>query len=264
MKQQFFLLAVVMLLCVGCSNTRQQSAPIQSVQTVQKEHWKDSVELYRQQARSGSGEAYLKLARCYYEGRGVRRDYLTMLAMAEQASWLTTTTMAQFMSTLPPAADYRLIWAGMEAALVCDDAVAYDCIMQLEQMEVSEARIIRIIRAHDDPTRQEVMWTIYHNICAESSPLEQAMACLGAVDAGNYRYASQNLLRLAESSPALWVSLGNLYAHHGPVRNDSLAAIYYAKADEYALLDNIQRHWLDEYRYYQQTKLEMKKTENVW
>ena len=261
-KQQLFFLAVV-LLCVGCSNTQPPSSTTQPVQTVQKVHWKDSVELYRQQARSGSGEAYLKLARCYYEGRGVRRDYLTMLAMAEQASLLTTTTVSKFMSTLPPAADYRLIWAGMEAALVCDDVVAYDCIMQLEHMDVSEARIIRIIRAHDDPTRQEVMWTIYHNVDAESSPLELALACIGAADAGDYQYADTTLLRLAESSPALWVSLGNLHAHHGPARNDSLAAVYYAKADEYALLNNIQRHWLDEYHYYEKTKTEMKK-ENVW
>ena len=264
MKKQLFSLVVV-LLCVGCGNTRQPAALVQSVQTTrQPSNWNDSVDLYRQQARGGSGEAYQKLARCYFEGRGVRRDYLTMLAMAERARQLTGTTVAKFMTTLPPDADYRLLWAGIEAALVCDDATAYDCIMALEHAELPEARIIRIIRAHDDPTRQEVIRTIYKNVNSESSPIEQAMACLGAVDAGNYRYASQNLLRLAESSPALWVALGNLYAHHGPARNDSLAAVYFAKADEYALLDNIQRHWLDEYRYYQQTKSEMEKTENVW
>ena len=263
MKQQLFFLIAV-LLCLGCSETRRTAVTVSQTATPRDQNWTDSVTLYRQQARQGNGQACLALARCYFYGRGVRRDYLTMLSMAERAQQLTGTTVAKFMDTLPPDADYRLLWTGIEAALVCDDATAYDCIMALEHAELPEARIIRIIRAHDDPTRQEVIRTIYKNVNSESSPVEQAMACLGAVDAGNYRYASQNLLRLAESSPALWVALGNLYAHHGPVRNDSLAAVYFAKADEYALLDNIQRHWLDEYRYYQQTKSEMKKTENVW
>jgi len=211
--------------------------------------WADSVKSYRQQACNGSGLAYLKLAHCYHKGLGVQRDYLTMVAMVELSTPLTGITMKEFTAKLPDRDDYRLIYTGIEAALANDDETAWLCITGLESMGYdSEAEIIRCFRADTTTDCHVAIRDFYRTASKEDCALKQVFACLGAVDAGDYAFVSRRLPRLAETSPALWVSLGHLYTRYGAIHNDSLAAHYYAKADEYALLPPMERRWLADYR----------------
>lgn len=196
-RLHLIILLAVALLSEGCEPRQTASVAADSLvsvnaspfQTSVRPNWEDSVELYRQQARAGSSEAYLKLAHCYHEGRGVKRDFLTM-------------------------------------------------------------------QGHDPDS---IPIVIYNGLEKESSFLEQCIASIGAIDAGHYHYAATHLKQQAESSPALWLSLGNLYAYQRPVHSDSLAAIYYAKADSCALLGQREHRWLDDYRARNNRHLEVER-----
>ena len=215
----------------------------------------DSVDSYRNQARQGNGKAYLKLACCYHDGTGVQRDYLTMEAMVALATETTGITMKEFTVKLPEDDEYRLIYTGIEAALANDDKTAWLSHTALESMGCdAEAEIIRYLRADTTTNRLAAFRHFYKMASTKDCPLKQVLACLAAIDVGDYAFAILRLPRLAEVSPALWVSLGHLYNRYGAIHNDSLAAHYYAKADRLALLSPMERRWLANYRHQQKKK----------
>ena len=76
MKQYFYL--VIALMMVGCTDQFMvdelageyaEQTPVNEVVTLMEK------------ARWGDGQAYVKLADCYREGKGVQQDFITMLGM---------------------------------------------------------------------------------------------------------------------------------------------------------------------------------------
>lgn len=240
MKQA--LLLAFLLLITACNSGKKSSVekkhPANQVQLADNKdaNWADSVIAYRQQARQGDGDAYLKLARCYHDGRGVERDYLTMLAMVANAAHYLSFPMEEFINSLPRHSEYRLLYEGMEAAEQEDDEAIYVRIVELETMESKEAELLRMIRAGFGYSPDSLAWLLYKNVKEESSVLAQSLASVGAMNAGDYQHAVKTLQRIVPRSPAVWLSLASLYASDTSVHNDSLANLCYAKADEYALL----------------------------
>ena len=80
MKKYLFL--VMTLVLVSCTNQM-------VVDEVAGEHAQQTSEsnvaTLMEKARWGDGQAYVKLADCYRDGKGVKQDFVNMLAMASFA-----------------------------------------------------------------------------------------------------------------------------------------------------------------------------------
>ena len=63
-----------------------------------------------EKARWGDGQAFVKLADCYRDGKGVKRDFVGMLAMLAQADdYCGISNMNDYLKTLPEGSDFKLI-----------------------------------------------------------------------------------------------------------------------------------------------------------
>lgn len=60
---------------------------------------RDSVLLLLHQARWGDGSAYLKLADCYRDGFGVKKDFFGMITMANMAVRADVTKLSMIADT---------------------------------------------------------------------------------------------------------------------------------------------------------------------
>ena len=64
-----------------------------------------------EQARWGDGQAFVKLADCYRDGKGVKQDFVGMLAMLAQADdYGGISNMEDYLRTLPEGSDFKLIF----------------------------------------------------------------------------------------------------------------------------------------------------------
>ena len=84
-----YLYIIMMLLLASCSE-QQVTEETSSLQKLTEQKGmtvspKDSVTSLLNQARWGDSSAYLKLADCYRDGFGVKKDLLGMFTMAEMA-----------------------------------------------------------------------------------------------------------------------------------------------------------------------------------
>ena len=110
MKQYFYL--VIALMMVGCTDQFMvdelageyaEQTPVNEVVTLMEK------------ARWGDGQAYVKLADCYREGKGVQQDFITMLGMVSFADeYGGIGRMEDYLSALPEDSEYKLVFDAME------------------------------------------------------------------------------------------------------------------------------------------------------
>ena len=77
-----YLLFVVVLILASCSD---QFNVENVADAVLEPSAGSDVSALMEKARWGDGEAYVKLADCYRDGKGVKQDFINMLAMASFA-----------------------------------------------------------------------------------------------------------------------------------------------------------------------------------
>ena len=102
MKQYFYL--VIALMMVSCTDqfTVDEVAGEYAEQTPVNE-----VATLMEKARWGDGQAYVKLADCYREGKGVKQDFITMLGMVSFADeYGGIGRMEDYISALPEDSEY--------------------------------------------------------------------------------------------------------------------------------------------------------------
>ena len=110
MKQYFYL--VIALMMVSCTDQSMvedvageyaEQTPVNEVATLMEK------------ARWGDGQAYVKLADCYREGKGVKQDFITMLGMVSFADeYGGIGRMEDYLSALPEDSEYKLVFDAME------------------------------------------------------------------------------------------------------------------------------------------------------
>ena len=99
MKKNLFTIALIALVLTGCSD----QVIIENTVVSSFVSQVDSVNFYIEKARWADGNAYLKLAHYYHEGKGVKRDFVNMLSMAAIAQqYNAVSSLEEFMKTLPP------------------------------------------------------------------------------------------------------------------------------------------------------------------
>ena len=103
----------MMLLLASCSEQQIMEERASSTKLTEQKSMtispKDSIMSLLNQARWGDGSAYLKLADCYRDGIGVKKDFFGMITMAHMAEWRgAINRMDVYIYGLPDGHEYKL------------------------------------------------------------------------------------------------------------------------------------------------------------
>ena len=100
-------------------------------------------------ARWGDGQAYVKLADCYRDGKGVKQDFVGMLSMAAMAcQYDGINHVEDYLNSLPENSEYRL---AIEVLYKCDK----------EKREEAEGSVVTAWKGStlsNKALRMEVVW----------------------------------------------------------------------------------------------------------
>lgn len=198
-----------------------------------------------EKARWGDGQAFVKPADCYRDGKGVNKDFIGMLAMLSQADeYGGISNMEEYLKTLPEGSDFKLIFDAVEnykrknveeatsmfeelIAKGCPDGYAVQGIMTKERGDTQEG--VRLIE----------------QAATAGSTFAELLQCVP-----DWRGATNpdvdKLAALSDKIPFVNAILAKMYAGYEDenLQNDQLAAYYYLKADEKACLGKRGARWL--------------------
>ena len=126
MKKSLFTLAAVTLSLMGCTDSQVLDESVGKVPEASLNS--NEVNALIEKARWGDGKAYLQLADCYRDGKGVKQDLFGMLAMVAQADeYGGVEHVEDYLKTLPEETDFRLLFNAVE---------------RIEENKIDEANVI--------------------------------------------------------------------------------------------------------------------------
>ena len=111
----FAWIVLMMLLLTSCSEQQVMEETLSSQKLTEQKSMtvspQDSVMSLLHQARWGDGSAYLKLADCYRDGIGVKKDFFGMITMAHMAEWRgAINRMDDYIYGLPDGHEYKTLF----------------------------------------------------------------------------------------------------------------------------------------------------------
>ena len=246
MKECIILFMVAIL--ASCSDTQlaESIADVKESELV-KENANGSAEIKAlvERARWGDGQAYLQLADCYRDGIGVKKNFLGMLAMVEQARVHGAIhDEMEYVTKIPEDNDIKRF---------CDlmDKSSSQLIEEKDSVMVQLATI-------DSPD----VLAMYGVLCVESGDSirgfeiirdasERGSDFAALLNAlldwkGNIQPDKMKLEQLAERIPLAYKLLGklSLKPDENGIVDERKVAYYYMKADEHALLSQREAKWL--------------------
>ena len=198
-----------------------------------------------ERARWGDGQAYLQLADCYRDGIGVKKNFLGMLAMVEQARVHGAIhDEMEYVTKIPEDNDIKRF---------CD-LMNKSCSQLIEEKDSVMVQLATI----DSPD----VLAMYGVLCVESGDSIRGFeiirdasergsdfaALLNALldRKGNIQPDKMKLEQLAERIPLAYKLLGklSLKPDENGIVDERKVAYYYMKADEHALLSQREAKWL--------------------
>ena len=197
----------------------------------------DSVMSLLNHARWGDGSAYLKLADCYRDGFGVKKDFFGMIMMAEIAEKRGGIQKADdYINNLPDGHEYKTLY------LLMDEYKSYiqenaDSVMQiLREKRSPEAQTLLgfiMMDQGDTITAKDLIDEAANQGCSLAKLLLTVPDWKGSV-----RADATKLVIIADQMPLAYYLLGNLYYEPDErgETNKQLAMEYYMKAEEHAVL----------------------------
>ena len=197
----------------------------------------DSVVSLLNQARWGDGSAYLKLADCYRDGFGVKKDFFGMFMMAEIAKNRgSIQKVEEYICNLPDGCEFKSLVQLMDNYKFND--------------EESTDSVMQALRENDSPEAQTLLGFVMmdqgdtltaKNLINEAANQDCSLAKLFLTVPdwnGVVRPDAAKLAVIAEQIPLAYYLLGNFY--YEPDENGNtdkqLAVEYYMKAEEHAML----------------------------
>ena len=197
----------------------------------------DSVVSLFNHARWGDGSAYLKLADCYCDGFGVKKDLLGMFTMAEMAKTRgAIQNVEEYVCNLPDGNEFK--------SLV---KLIYNCKFYNQE---STDSVMQSLRENSTPDAQTFLGLVMmdqgdtltaKNLINEAANQDCSLAKLLLTIPnwkGVVRPDSKKLAVIAEQIPLAYSILGDSY--YEPDENGNtdkqLAVEYYMKAEEHAML----------------------------
>ena len=246
MKKCIILFMVAIL--ASCSDTQlaESIADVKESELV-KENANGSAEIKAlvERARWGDGLAYLQLADCYRDGIGVKKNFLGMLAMVEQARVHGAIhDEMEYVTKIPEDNDIKRF---------CD-LMDKSCRQLIEEKDSVMVQLATI----DSPD----VLAMYGVLCVESGDSirgfeiirdasERGSDFAALLNAlldwkGNIQPDKMKLEQLAERIPLAYKLLGklSLKPDENGIVDERKVAYYYMKADEHALLSQREAKWL--------------------
>lgn len=232
----------------SCSDTQlaESIADVKESELV-KENANGSAEIKAlvERARWGDGQAYLQLADCYRDGIGVKKNFLGMLAMVEQARVHGAIhDEMEYVTKIPEDNDIKRF---------CD-LMNKSCSQLIEEKDSVMVQLATI----DSPD----VLAMYGVLCVESGDSirgfeiirdasERGSDFAALLNAlldwkGNIQPDKMKLEQLAERIPLAYKLLGklSLKPDENGIVDERKVAYYYMKADEHALLSQREAKWL--------------------
>ena len=240
MKKYLFLMVAVVL--AGCADQTlvENVAGEKAEQALASE-----MKALKEKARWGDSQAYLKLADCYRDGKGVKKDFVGMLTMATLANdYSDTNQMDACLEAVPEDSEYKLL---------------VDCIHLFEQNQMDEARpLIEQAIANGSPDGYTLKGVtvlergdsleakrLFELAAEKGSSLAELLLCLSGGSGMNPN--TEKLAALTDKIPWVYNILAGEYASKN---DDASAAYYYLKADKEACLTRFGARWLWGYMDY--------------
>ena len=246
MKKCIILFMAAIL--ASCSDTQlaESIADVKESELV-KENATSSAEIKAlvERARWGDGQAYLQLADCYRDGIGVKKNFLGMLAMVEQARVHGAIhDKMEYVTKIPEDNDIKRF---------CD-LMNKSCSQLIEEKDSVMVQLATI----DCPD----VIAMYGVLCVESGDSirgfeiirdasERGSDFAALLNAlldwkGNIQPDKMKLEQLAERIPLAYKLLGklSLKPDENGIVDERKVAYYYMKADEHALLSQREAKWL--------------------
>ena len=242
MMKYLLLIVSVLLATVSCTDSQFSD---ESVGNPTELSSTNELNTLIEKARWGDGQAFVKLADCYRDGKGVNKDFIGMLAMLAQADeYGGISNMEDYLKTMLEGSDIKLIFDAVEnyerknveeatsmfeefIAKGCPDGFAIQGIMTMERGDTLEG--VRLIE----------------QAATAGSTFAELLQCVP-----DWRGATNpdvdKLTALSDKIPFVNAILAKMYAGYEDenFQNDQLAAYYYLKADEHACLDRRGARWL--------------------
>ena len=112
MKKYLFAIMAVLLAMVSCTDNQFLDENAGNLSELSSTN---EVSALIEKARWGDGQAFVKLADCYRDGKGVKQDFVGMLTMLAQADeYGGISNMEDYLKTLPEGSDFKLIFDAMD------------------------------------------------------------------------------------------------------------------------------------------------------
>ena len=198
-----------------------------------------------ERARWGDGQAYLQLADCYRDGIGVKKDFLGMMVMVEQArAHGAIHDEKEYMAQIPDDNDIKRFCNLIDKSS--------------DQLREGKDSIMAQLATIDSPDAH----ALFGVLCVESGDSIRGFeiirdasergsdfaALLNALPdwKGNIQPDKVKLEQLAERIPLAYNLLGklSLKPDENGMIDERRVAYYYMKADEHALLSRREARWL--------------------
>lgn len=232
---------IIMLFLASCSEQQVIEETLSSQKLTEQKSMtitpQDSVVSLFNHARWGDGSAYLKLADCYRDGFGVKKDLLGMFTMAEMAKTRgAIQNVEEYVCNLPDGNEFK--------SLV---KLIYNCKFYNQE---STDSVMQSLRENSTPDAQTFLGLVMmdqgdtltaKNLINEAANQDCSLAelLLTIPDwKGRLRADATKLAIIAHRVPLANLILGDLYYEpdDNGKSNKQLAVEYYMKAEEYAVL----------------------------
>lgn len=241
MKQCLFFIILLLCSCTERQIENELSKQTDPIAT------SNEIKSLIEKARWGDNVASNKLADCYREGRGVKKDFIGMIAMAGISEKQGGISMDAYFKSLPKDDEYRRIYEIVDLISRHHQEPADSIIGKMDKQNNPDLDVIKGIDAiekGDTIGGKQIIQSAVN----KGSSLGILIHCLLEYMDKPEQDMSY-LLRLAEAHPFLYKMIGDSYRDKKTNRkeNNKLAAHYYLKADEYAMLPKNGAIWLLSY-----------------
>lgn len=240
MKKCFYL--VIALMMVSCTDQFmvEDVAGEYAEQTPASE-----VATLLEKARRGDGQAYVKLADCYREGKGVKQDFITMLGMISFADeYGGIGRMEDYLSALPEDSEYKLVFDAMEKFSTHKQEEGLAMAEKLIEQDCPEGYTVKGIIISEQGNREEGNRLLEY-AARQGSGFAELYLCVPDWHNGRNPDIAK-LKELANRMPIANTCLGKIFTGKADesLKDEQLAAYYYMRADENACLGRDGARWL--------------------
>jgi len=209
---------------------------------------------YLEKVRWGDADAFLNLAKCYHDGIGVKSDFMgtmTMLIMADQYG-VPHHSIDDFLTSLPDTDHTKMIFEAISKLdrkdILSTDSIAENLIANGSAEGYALRGVVQVERGDTLGGQQSIK-----KGAEMGSTFAELLLCVFPTEETRYgKKANIEMLRnMSSRSPFANKLLGDIYSgyNYGDTADidESLAAIYYKKADEHGCLGKRPARWLINY-----------------